>query len=78
MRYVALVFLGVVLWAGQASAVKIEGKPAVKIVLEGTIIRKHVVNDVSLNMRVLHKGKYYVCKDGKLGDKSYLSCYSVE
>ena len=78
MRYLGLVFLGMVLWAGQASAVKIVGKPAVKIVSEGTIIHKHVVNDVSLNMRVLHKGAYYVCKDGQAGDKSYLFCYSVE
>ena len=78
MRYVGLVFLGLSLWAGQASADLVQNKEAVKIILEGKIIHKHIKDGVSLYMRVIHKGTYYICYDGKVSEEAYVDCFSVE
>ena len=78
MRCVGLVILGLVLWAGQASAEKIEVKQAVKIVVDGEIIHKHTKDGFRFRMRVIHKGDYYVCKDFQLEDRARLTCYSMD
>ena len=78
MRYFGLVFLGMVLWAGQASAEKIEGTQAVKIVVDSEIIHKHTKDGFRFRMRVTHKGDYYVRKDFQLEDRARLTCYSMD
>lgn len=80
MRYIGLVFLGLVLWAGQASAVLLEQKWAEEIVLNGEIIHKHVSEKKGMfEMRVIHKNTYYMCMDSnRVGVGFRLKCWSVD
>ena len=80
MRYVGLVFLGLVLGAGQAAADLLEQKSAEEIILKGEIIHKHV-NEKSrwFEMRVIHKDTYYKCIDFYLAGEGFrLKCWSVD
>ena len=77
MRYVGLVFLGMVLWAGQASAAVFEGKEAAEIISYGEIIHSHVRSERSLFLRVLYEGDYYICSDGNLTEAVFLQCKST-
>jgi len=72
VRYVGLMFLGMVLWAGQASAAVFKGKEAAEIISDGEIIHSHLRNDLILILRVLYKGDYFICKDGNLTEAVYL------
>ncbi len=84
MRYVGLVFLGMVLWAGQASAAKVDAEFALEIISQGKTIGEFYEENVDgayRYSRVVHNGKLYICSDGLTGgphlDKYYVaySCY---
>ena len=80
MRYVVLVFLGLVLSAGQASAEELIDGDAVKILKHGKII--HVQNREGMSrtqFSVIYKDQYFVCRDNyNFADKSaVLHCYGT-
>ena len=77
MRYVGLVFLGMVLWAGQASAERIATKEAVKILIDGRIMHQHLSGS-SLTYRVIYRGTYYICYDGLPTEDAYVTCHSAK
>ena len=76
MRYLSLVVLGTVLWADQASAAVFEGKKAAEIIDNGRIIHSHLRDEVSLFLRVMYKGDYFICSDGRLTEGVFLQCKS--
>ena len=78
MRYLSLVFLGLVLWAGQASAEKFLDTAAVKIIADGKIIHRSNLEPLSLLMRVIYEDKYFICVDKMFEDRVYLNCDSLE
>ncbi len=64
MRYLGLVFLGLVLSAGQASAEELIDGDAVKILKDGKII--HMQNREAqwgTQFSVIYKDQYFVCRD---------------
>ena len=81
MRYIGLVFLGLVLWTGQASAGMVLGKAAEQIVIKGEIIHKIFREKRQwCEMRVIHEGNYYRCIDfyEAMGDNAILKCQGVD
>ena len=71
MRYVGLVFLGLVLWAGQASAARImDRQSTLEIITEGKTIGEFYttleVFDQQVNYRtsrVVYQGRLFICSD---------------
>ena len=66
MRYVRLMFLGMVLWAGPASAEMVPLEMAKQVLIEGKTIGefyKKVGDALYRESRVIHDGSIYICKD---------------
>ena len=68
MRYVGLIFLGMVLWAGQAMAAELDMERSEQILIKGKIVHERfIVKDRSYEFprvtRVLYKGDLYICTD---------------
>ena len=78
MRYLGLMFLGMVLWAGQATAEKFLDTAAVKIVADGKIIHRSNLERTSLLMRIIYEDRYFICVDKIFEDRVYLNCDSLE
>ena len=80
MRYVGLVFLGLVLSAGQASAEFLRDGDAVKILKDGKIL--HIYTRESIyrtSFNVIYKSQYFVCVDDYDWEnkKADLRCYGT-
>ena len=84
MRYLCLVFLGLVLLAGQASAAEVEAGFALKIMSEGRTIGElyqRLTDDEQTRIsRVVYDGNLYICFDSLHGrhlEKLYVAytCY---
>ena len=71
MRYVGLVFMGLVLWVGQVTAkepdefnVEIRNnQEALEIVLKGQILNHSLNEDKRMEARIIYEGRYWICKD---------------
>ena len=67
MRYIGLVFLGLVFWAGQASAYMLSPDESLKVIIKGKTIseqyRRGNDEDVIRWSRVVYKNKLYICSD---------------
>ena len=80
MRYVGLVFLGLVLSAGQASAELLIDGDAVKILRDGKIIHnKNREASWTTKFSVIYKDQYFACIDDWSFDrkKADLRCYGT-
>ena len=80
MRYVVLVFLGLVLSAGQATAELLVDGDAVKILRDGKIMHKNNAEGLKIfRYGVIYKGQYFVCIDDYTRDpkRAYLKCYGT-
>ena len=55
MRYFGSFVLGMMLWAGQASAGVVEGKEAFEVLSEGTIVPSFHSNEAGVTHVALHK-----------------------
>ena len=81
MRYVGSLVLGMVFWAGQASAGVVEGKEPFNVLSKGTIIHSFQNTKAAITHVVLHGGQYWLCLGNltyELGRKtgSTLTCFS--
>ena len=66
MRYVGLVFLGLVLWAGQASADQVSDKLAKRVMTQGLTIGEDYYGtgpSAKRMSRVVYKFELYICMD---------------
>ena len=72
MRYVGLVFLGMVLWAGQASAVELTIVESEKVLIKGKVVSEYYmtnkekpvdVDTITRITRVIWQSKLFVCQD---------------
>ena len=71
MRYVGLVVLGLVLWAGQASAERVSDERALLIVVNGKTIGEHYktveyegISSVEVRTsRVVFRTELFICND---------------
>ena len=77
MRYVGLVFLGMVLLSSQAFAKTYEDSEAEKIITSGKIIHMEVDGSF-FNIRVIYKSSYYSCYEYSYDGKLSLTCLSVD
>ena len=66
MRYLGLVFLGLVLWVGQALADEVSDKLALRVITEGKNIGENYYGEFSKAQQmslVVYKGDFYICMD---------------
>ena len=80
MRFLGLVFLGLVLSAGQASAEYLRDGDAVKILKDGKILHIHTREKVwKIRFNVIYKSQYFVCLDDydRENKKADLRCYGT-
>ena len=69
MRYVGLMFLGMVLCGGHtAGAVEMTAAESMKIVTNGKVVSEHTrlsgkFKDVVRTTRIIWKGRLYICED---------------
>ena len=78
MRYVGLVFLGLVLWAGKASAEFFIFDDAMKIIVKGETISElyyGIGEDAVRYSRVIYKNKLYICSDYQDMNTVFYRCY---
>ena len=80
MRYLGLVFLGLVLSAGQASAEVLRDMDAAKIFRDGKIAHKNNATGLQIfRYGVIYKGQYFVCMDDINRDSKLarFNCYGT-
>jgi len=80
VRYLGLVFLGLVLSAGQASAEVLRDMDAAKIFRDGKIAHKNNATGLQIfRYGVIYKGQYFVCGDDTNFDqkRAFLTCYGT-
>ena len=72
MRYVGLVFLGIVLWGGHtAGAVEMTAADSMEVVTNGKVVNQYIKThgkhefglDTSRTTRIIWKGRLYICQD---------------
>ena len=66
MRYVGLVFLGMILWAGQAGADQVSNKQAERIITRGETIGEDYYGEgpqAKRISRVVYNLELYICMD---------------
>ena len=81
MRYVGLVFLGMVLWAGQAVAITIGSERSKSILLNGEVISETYNTNIRLDLeytritRIKYRGGLYICRDNVEGSEVRVECF---
>ena len=83
MRYVGLVFLGMVLWAGQVTAEPLDDEKSLEVLVQGKTISQYYGEDSRYNRRgrkvrytrVIYRKKLYICEDGMGSGRSYVYCW---
>ena len=83
MRYVGLVFLGMVLWAGQAMAAELDMERSEEVLVNGKIISEHYFQTPNSYQppirftRVIHDDDLFICIDNiRMEDKKLnMTCY---
>ena len=86
MRYVGLMFLGMVLWAGQVTAEPLDAEKSLEVLVQGKTISQYYGEDSRYNRmkskvrytRVIYRKKLYICEDGMWSGKSYVRCWDDE
>ena len=84
MRYVGLVFLGLVLWAGQASADhhvrKLEGPRASTVLVLGEAVASTWETETfTRHTRVIYNEQYWMCRDNELlGRTIFVTCLTYK
>ena len=86
MRYVGLVFLGMVLWAGQVTAEAINSEKSLEVLVQGKTISQYYEADSRHNRmgrkarytRVIYRKKLYICEDGMWSGRSHVRCWDDE
>ena len=72
MRYLGLVFLGLVLWGGHtAGAVEMTAADSMEVVTNGKVVNQHIKSygkhefglDTYRTTRIIWKGRLYICED---------------
>ena len=81
MRYLGLVFLGMVLWAGQAVAAELDMERSEEILVNGKIISEHYFQTPNSYQppiqftRVIHDDDLFICIDNVRDMKLNMTCY---
>ena len=78
MRYVGLMFLGMVLWAGQASADMLHAEEAEKVLTQGKTISEFYVEAKFAAVRytrVIYRNDLYICRDLQAGGQVRIACW---
>ena len=81
MRYVGLVFLGMVLWAGQAMAAELDMERSEEVLVNGKIISEHYFQPPNSYQppvrfsRVIHDDDLFICIDRVHDAKLNMACY---
>ena len=84
MRYVGLVFLGMVLWAGQAAADhhvrRLEGPRAATVLVFGEVVASTwETKSFTRHTRVIYNEQYWMCKDTSLlGETIFVTCLTYK
>ena len=83
MRYVGLVFLGMVLWTGQAMAAELDMERSEEVLVNGKMISEHYWQPANTYAppvrftRVIHDDDLFICFDsvGMKDKKLNMTCY---
>jgi hypothetical protein len=79
VRYVGLVFLGLVLWAGQAVALEIDGGTSKVILEKGKIVHERYDSSVKYPLqrvtRVFYRGNLFICTDYVQQRQAFFRCF---
>ena len=78
MRYVGLVFLGMVLWGGQASAEMLDAEEAEEVLTQGKTVSEFYEGTKYAGQRwtrVIYRNDLYICQDLKAGGQVQIVCW---
>ncbi len=79
MRYVGLMALGMVLWAGQVTAKPLDAEKSLEVLVQGKTISEYYEADSKARYtRVIYRKKLYIFKDGKVTGSSFVYCWDDE